>query len=391
MNMDIWLLILTVFLSSAVILYVAAYLFGYRLTRKERSNKYSGHIQSGTIFTDDKIASIAIKRALSEIDDGVLIISENNKVSYMNNAAMKLFDILPDKWDGQTFIEVVRDHECDALLKKSVNTGEPQLSLIRTHQMKQLLHVSVLPGEGNGSYVVIIKDLTERQRIEQIRKDLVSNIAHEFRTPIASIRLLAETLLQGAVNDPSVSADFLRKMDIESIKLQQMTDDLNQLSVIESDGLTAEKGVVDIGRLIGQTVERLRAQANRKGLSINVSIEPGMPAPVIDKAAIESVLMNLLHNAIKYSGPDGQITIKAVKDGNTLLVSIADTGIGIFAEELPRIFERFYKVDKSRNTEGSGLGLAISKHIIASHGGKIWVESVEGKGSTFYFTLPLPA
>jgi two-component system phosphate regulon sensor histidine kinase PhoR len=238
---------------------------------------------------------------------------------------------------------------------------------------------------------VIIKDLTERQRIEQIRKDLVSNIAHEFRTPIASIRLLAETLLQGAVNDPSVSADFLKKMDIESIKLQQMTDDLNQLSVIDSDGLTAEKGVADVGRLIGQTVERLRAQADHKGISINVSVEPRIPGPVIDKAAIESVLMNLLHNAIKYTGPDGQITIKTVKDGNTLLISITDTGVGISAEELPRIFERFYKVDKSRNTEGSGLGLAISKHIVASHGGKIWAESVEGKGSTFYFTLPLSA
>lgn len=388
--MDIWLLILIVFLSSAVLLYLAAYLFGYRLNRKVNSNQYGEHIQSGTIFTDEGIPSIAIKRALSEIDDGVLIISENYQVSYMNNAAMKIFDILPGKWNAQTFIEVVRDHECDALLKKSINTHGPQFSLIRTHQMKQLLHVSVFPGEGNESYIVIIKDLTERQRIEQIRKDLVSNIAHEFRTPIASIRLLAETLLQGAINDPSVSTDFLKKMDIESIKLQQMTDDLNQLSVIESDGLTAEKGVADVGRLIGQTVERLRAQANHKGISINVSVETGMPGPVIDKAAIESVLMNLLHNAIKYTGLDGQITIKAMKDGNTLLISVTDTGIGISTEELPRIFERFYKVDKSRNTEGSGLGLAISKHIIASHGGKIWAESVEGKGSTFCFTLPLP-
>ena len=330
-------------------------------------------------------------RALSEIDDGVLITKEKYQVSYMNNAAMKVFDILPGEWNGRTFIEVVRDYECDALLKKSVNTHEAQSSLIRTHQMKQLLNTSVFPGEGNGSYIVIIKDLTERQRIEQIRKDLVSNIAHEFRTPIASIRLLAETLLQGAVNDPSVSTDFLKKMDIESIKLQQMTDDLSQLSVIESDGLTAEKRSTDISHLIGQTVERLRAQANNKGISINVNIQPGIPNPVIDKAAIESVLMNLLHNAIKYTGHDGQITIKAVKDGDTLLVSMADTGIGISEEELPRIFERFYKVDRSRNTEGSGLGLAISKHIIISHGGKIWVESIEGRGSTFYFTLPLPA
>ena len=303
-------------------------------------------------------------RALSEIDDGVLIINENYQVSYMNNAAMKVFDILPGKWNGRTFIEVVRDHECDALLKKSVNSREPQFSLIRTHQMKQLLSVSTFPDEGNESYIVIIKDLTERQRIEQIRKDLVSNIAHEFRTPIASIRLLAETLLQGAADDPKVSRDFLTKIDVESVRLQQMSDDLNQLSVIESDGLTSKKGAADMGNLIKQTVKRLSTQANRKGISVNVNIGQGMPRPVIDKAAVESVLMNLLHNAIKFTGANGQITIRVVKDGDTLLVSITDTGIGISAEELPRIFERFYKVDQSRNTEGSGLGLAISKHIM---------------------------
>ncbi len=391
--MDTWLLILIVVLSSIMLFYIAAYILGYRLNRKGSHKPAGGPVPSVayTTSTDTRIPAVVIMQALSEIDDGVLIIKGSYQVSYMNNAAMKIFDVLPDKWNGRTFIEVVRDHECDALLKKSINTHEQQFSMIRTLQMKQLLSVSVFPCEGNGSYIVIIKDLTERQRIEQIRKDLVSNIAHEFRTPITSIRLLAETLLQGAVNDPDVSMDFLRKMDIESIKLQQMTDDLNQLSTIESDGLIAEKGVADIGRLIGQTVERLRAQAGHKGIVINISVEPEIPGPIIDKAAIESVLINLLHNAIKYTGPDGQIKIKAVKNDDTLLISITDTGIGISAEELPRIFERFYKVDKSRNTEGSGLGLAISKHIVASHGGKIWAESVEGRGSTFYFTLPLSA
>ncbi|MGD0856657.1 MAG: ATP-binding protein [Dehalococcoidia bacterium] len=388
--MDIGLLILIVFLSSAVLLFIAVYLFGYRLTRKGRNKPADGPVPS-TISTDTRIPAVAVIRALSEIDDGVLIINENYQVSYMNNAAMKIFDILPGKWNAQTFIEVVRDHECDALLKKSVNTNEPQFSLIRTHQMKQLLSVSVFPSEVNDSYIVIVKDLTERQRIEQIRKDLVSNIAHEFRTPIASIRLLAETLQQGAINDPKVSADFLSKIDVESVRLQQMTDDLNQLSLIESDGLPLEREAADVGRLIKQTVERLRAQAGRKGISIIMNIEPGMPRPVVDKNGIESVLMNLVHNGIKYTDTTGQITVNARRENDTIRVSVTDTGIGISSDELPRIFERFYKVDKSRNTEGSGLGLAISKHIIASHGGKIWAESVEGKGSTFCFTLPLPA
>ena len=195
--------------------------------------------------------------------------------------------------------------------------------------------------------------------------------------------------MQGAANDPKVSSDFLRKIDVESGKLEQMTNELNELSLIESGTLTMEKGAADIGRLVKQTVERLKAQAERKSIAIEINVEAGMPHPVIDRGGIESVLVNLIHNAIKYTASGGMISVAAAKDGDKILISVADTGFGIPEDELPRIFERFYKVDKSRNTEGSGLGLAISKHIIVSHGGRIWADSTEGKGSTFYFTLPL--
>jgi len=392
--MDIWLLIVSAFLSSVVIFYFAIYLLGYRFTRK-RVRKTPGKPTLSDSHTptsvDDEpsVSANAIKHALSEVDDGVIIIRGSYQVGYINNAAMNIFGIVPDKWHGLTFIEIVRDHECNELLRKCMDTGQQQAALVRTRQKKQVLGIAVFPGREEDSYVVIVKDLTERQKIEQIRRDLVSNVAHEFRTPIASIRLLAETLQQGALNDPEVSVDFLRKIDVESARLQRMTDDLNQLSVIESDGLTSEKGAVDMERLVKQAVERLRAQADRKGISIILNIEPSMPRPAIDENGIESVLMNLVHNAIKYTDTAGRITINARKDKGAILVSVTDTGIGISADELPRIFERFYKVDRSRNTEGSGLGLAISKHIITSHGGKIWAESTEGKGSTFYFSLPL--
>ena len=332
----------------------------------------------------------AIKLALSEIDDGVIITDSNYQLRYMNGAAMHIFGVQPGKWQGLTFIEVARDYECNELLKKSVDTGQRQEALIETRQRRQFLSLAAVPGGEGESYVVIVKDLTEKQKIDQMRRDLVSNIAHEFRTPIASIRLLAETLQQGAVNDPEVSVDFLRKIDIESARLQQMTSELNKLWLIESDGSKSERDADDVGHLIEQTVERLRAQADRKGISIIVNIEPGMPRPVVDKNGIESVLMNLLHNAIKYTDTAGQITVNARRENDAILVSVTDTGIGISDDDLPRIFERFYKADKSRNTEGSGLGLAISKHIITSHRGTIWVESTEGRGANFYFTLPLP-
>lgn len=198
-------------------------------------------------------------------------------------------------------------------------------------------------------------------------------------------------MLEGAINDTEVSSKFLRQIDYETVRLQQMTDDLNQLSVIESDALALSRNATEIEVLIRQTVERLRAQADRKGIVIMVYAEPGIPRPVIDRSRVESVLMNMAHNAIKYTEQGGQISIQAQKTDDAVLISVTDTGIGIPSDELPRVFERFYKVDKARNTEGSGLGLAISKHIIAAHGGKIWAESIEGKGSTFFFTLPLPS
>ena len=182
-------------------------------------------------------------QALSDIDDGVLIVGPGYQVQYINDAASKIFGLSQDRRSGLTFIEVVRDHECNALLRKCMDTGQMQVSLIKTHLKRQLLKVMAAPAKETGDYVVIVRDLTESQKIEQIRRDLVSNIAHEFRTPITSIKLLADALLQGAANDPKVSSDFLRKIDIESGKLEQMTSDLNELSLIESGALTMERAL----------------------------------------------------------------------------------------------------------------------------------------------------
>jgi two-component system phosphate regulon sensor histidine kinase PhoR len=382
------------FLASVILLYLVARILGYRLTRRKGRKSspelaLSDHNLLEAAPVVSQTTAKAAMQALSDIDDGVLIVGPGYQVQYINNAASKIFSLSQDRRSGLTFIEVVRDHECNALLTKCMDMGQMQVSLIKTHLKRQLLRVMAAPAKETGDYIVIVRDLTESQKIEQIRTDLVSNIAHEFRTPITSIKLLADALLQGAANDPKVSSDFLRKIDIESGKLEQMTNDLNELSLIESGALTMEKGAADIGRLVKQTVERLKAQAERKSIAIEINLEAGMPHPVIDRSGIESVLVNLIHNAIKYTDSGGRINVEAAKNGDAILISVADTGSGIPEDELPRIFERFYKVDRSRNSEGSGLGLAISKHIIVSHGGKIWVNSAEGKGSTFSFTLPL--
>jgi two-component system phosphate regulon sensor histidine kinase PhoR len=157
---------------------------------------------------------------------------------------------------------------------------------------------------------------------------------------------------------------------------------------MENNETTLNKNSLKIDELVKQIVQRLQAQSDKKGLTLCVDIEQVLPDLVIDPYRIEQVLLNLIQNAIKFTDPGGSITVSVKKHNNNVLFSVSDTGIGIPSNELSRIFERFYKVNKARDDEGTGLGLAISRHIIAAHGGKIWVESAEGKGSTFFFTLP---
>lgn len=334
---------------------------------------------------------VPIKCALDGIEDGVIVVSADRLVEYLNSAAEKLFGIMLNRNVQPTFIEVVRDYECESLLRMCIETCRHQSASIRLREGRKLLQVSVVPDSRQQHFIVIMKDLTEHQHLEEIRRDLISNISHEFRTPIASIKLLAETLVDGAVNDPEKSKEFLMKISVEADKLVNITEDLRELAAIEKGGSILRKGAVDIGQLIRHVVLRLETQARAGGLKVEVQIEQELPSPVIDGSRIESVLMNLVHNAIKFTYPGGKISIMAKREQGNILISVGDTGQGISAEDLPRVFERFYKVDKARVGEGSGLGLSISKHIIMAHGGKIWVESEPGVGSTFYFTLPLTA
>jgi two-component system phosphate regulon sensor histidine kinase PhoR len=223
-----------------------------------------------------------------------------------------------------------------------------------------------------------------------VRQDFVANISHELRTPITSLKALADTLQEGAIDDRSVAQDFLKKMNGEIDRLSQMVQELGDLSRIESGETTLNKQPVDIVEIVNKVVESLKAQADRAGLKLNVSISTSLPEALADGDRVQQVLVNLIHNAIKFTPPGGTIDVSAIADRDSIQISVADTGIGIPDDDLPRIFERFYKSDKARTSgAGTGLGLAIVKHIIEAHGGSVWVESIEGKGATFYLTVPL--
>jgi two-component system phosphate regulon sensor histidine kinase PhoR len=222
-----------------------------------------------------------------------------------------------------------------------------------------------------------------------VRRDFISNVSHELRTPLASLKALTETLQTGALEDPPAARRFLQRIETEVDALTQMATELLELSRIESGQVPLARRPVEPARLLRIATDRMHAQAERARLNLDCACPPGLPHVHADPARIEQVLVNLIHNAIKFTAPGGHILVSAAPSGEFVQFSVTDTGIGIPSEELARIFERFYRVDRSRTGGGTGLGLSISRHIVEAHSGRIWATSEEGCGSNFLFTLPV--
>ncbi len=326
---------------------------------------------------------------LSQMGDAIFIIDKQKKILLANPAAEKIFQISQAKIPELTFIEVVRDYELDNIAQQTINTSKQHSGFIENRPTKQFLGIIATPLPARSDYLIIIQDLTNLHRLETVRRDFVANVSHELRTPLASLKALSETLNEGAIEDQVVARDFLQKINIEVDKLSQMVQELMQLSQIESGQETLKKRSVLVKEMMNGAAERLKPLAERANLTLEVQVNPGVSSISVDRERIEQVLVNLIHNAIKFTPPGGKIAISARLEGKKVIISVTDTGIGISQDDLPRMFERFYKTDKSRATGGTGLGLSIAKHIVQAHGGEISVQSQEGKGSTFSFSLPL--
>jgi len=233
-------------------------------------------------------------------------------------------------------------------------------------------------------------DVTEEKRVEAIKRDFVANVSHELRTPLASIKGYAETLLDGALDDKKTLKNFLTIIDRHANRMTALIEDLLTLSMLESHQMPMSFEPLDIKGLINSIIQGFEKQAKDKGIKLITDIGKEIPKIPADKDRLEQVIVNLVDNAIKYTN-NGTVKIFVRKSDNMLQIDVEDTGIGIPEKDIPRIFERFYRVDKGRSRElgGTGLGLAIVKHIIQGHNGKIWVKSELGKGSVFSFSLPL--
>lgn len=342
----------------------------------------------------EMVSMITIERdrmavILANMGDGIIVVAREGRVVTANEAALKLFQLSKGEVEGHSLAEAVRDYELNEIVQRCLETGEQESGPVEIDRTRQFVLAIATPLGDEGGCLLLMQNLTELRRLENVRRDFVANISHELRLPIASVKALAETLYDGAIDDPSVGRDFLQKINAEVDRLTQMVQELGELSSIESSDAPLAKSPFDLEGLIRDLAERLRPQADRAGVALNVDISGGLPEVTADSERIGQALVNLAHNAIKFTPPGGTVTLSAVQEGNVIRVSISDTGVGITADDLPRIFERFYKADKSRSGGGTGLGLAIVKHIIEAHGGRVWAESTAGKGSTFHFILPL--
>jgi len=323
---------------------------------------------------------------LDQITDGVLIADAQGLIQFANPAAGKLFQTSNPL--NRSIAEVVRNHQLVKAWRHSQQTRQMQSESIEVPTRHQFLQLVVIPDAHASGSLLLVQDLTRLRRLETVRRDFVSNLSHELRTPLASLKALAETLQEGALDDPPAARRFIDQIQIEVDALTQMVTELLELSKIESGRFSLDLVPVAACDLLDSALKRMQLQAERAGLSLCAECADDLPNVHIDSQRMEQVLVNLIHNAVKFTQVGGEVTLLAETDNGFVRFAVRDTGAGIPADEVTRIFERFYRVDKSRTGSGTGLGLSIAKHIVEAHGGKIWAESIEGQGSTFYFTIP---
>ncbi len=385
----------------------------------------------------------------------VLVTDHDRVILHANAAARALVRLPHGQVVGRLAATVVQDYDTTLLLMEAAQSGMPQERIFQRPTTGQTWRVRVTPlrlvpatdreppGDSGSPdapthLTLTIEDLTELRRLETVRQDFVSHVSHELRTPLAALKLLSETVIDSLDHDPAAAREFAARISGEVDHLSQLVAELLELSRIESGKIQVHSEPTDIGGLVEVVLDRMRPIAAERGIELHSAVPDGLPDAWVDGRRIGEVLVNLIHNGLKYTPGGGSVTVAAevvleLPSAQTetatgtppaamepsppvrrmLAVHVSDTGIGISEDDLPRVFERFFKVDRARTREsdaqliglrdqppgphepqasaaaGTGLGLAIAKHLVELHGGRIWAQSRLGRGSTFSFTLPL--
>ncbi|MES1185373.1 MAG: ATP-binding protein [Myxococcales bacterium] len=333
----------------------------------------------------DRMAGI-----LEGMQEGVLLLDAKQRIVVLNPALREML-LLPADAIGKPLLEVMRNAELRDLFEQAASEDEPTTHEVEIGNIKPrrlLARVARMPG-ARRQFVAVFVDVTEVRRLESMRRDFVANVSHELRTPVTSIRSAAETLIDGALSDPAAAQSFIGIIDRNAQRLQQLVEDLLDLSRIESRGFRLSFEPIELKPIFSQVLGLFRERASKKNVALEERAVGELPKVRADRRALEHVLTNLIDNAVKYCGPGTSVWLNVALSPDAVTVSVGDNGPGIDERHLPRVFERFYRVDAGRSREvgGTGLGLSIVKHLVEAMGGTVAVESQLNQGTTFSFTL----
>lgn len=327
--------------------------------------------------------------------EGVIAVDGHSAILFMNERARAMFALGPAPAVGKPFLEIIRNADLHEVLRAArasdgLTSRELTLSTPVERRM-QVNAVALRQGSGGAGVVMVLHDVTELRRLEQVRTEFVANVSHELRTPLTAIQGSLETLLGGALEDPEHGRRFLEIVFRHTERLGRLLNDLTDLSNIELGKVTLRLEPTRLADVVESVLGIIRPKAEAGKVALHQELPPDLPAVSADHDRLSQILINLVDNAVKYTPGGGRVTVRAwTKAPTVVTVAVADTGVGIPRADLPRVTERFYRVDKARSRElgGTGLGLAIVKHLVLAHGGELAIESEPGQGTVVTFTLP---
>ena len=332
---------------------------------------------------------------LESMVEGVLALDRDGRILWLNGSAQQLLGTTASQAVGVRLTELFRHPELEEVVGEALTQGHPSIREVQAFApQERIVQLRAAPcgdGPGGTALVLVAQDVTEIRRLELVRREFVANVSHELKTPLTAMKGLLETLLNGALEDPANNRRFVTLIDEDATRLGRLIDDLLELSQIESKAAAIQAQPAPLRPLIEALVQGLGPQLEARQVTVRIEVPADLPPVQADPERLRQIFSNLLSNAIKFNRSGGTVTVQAVVDGATLRTSVTDTGVGIPDADLPRIFERFYRVDKARSREmgGTGLGLAIVKHLVELHRGRVTVDSKLGAGSTFTVVLPL--
>ena len=368
-----------------------------RLSRRTETQLLARSLEEQTTELQQNLHELELDHArleavLESMTDGVVIVDSDDTVSLVNRAAGDLLGV-ETRMEGQvTLANALRDSDLVELIREPSNLGTSINRLLTIVATAREVHAVVVPlgRQDDQQRLVLLRDLTVLRQTEAVRRDFVANVSHELRTPVSALRAMAETLEGRAADDDETRADFIRRIVVETDRLGQIITELLDLARIESGMSDLDLAAVDLNNIVGVSADRLRPQAMRNDLKLDIGLSPDSLVIWADADRVGRVVMSLIHNAIKFTPPGGSITVVTKLFDGAAQMSVIDTGQGLDRRDLDRVFERFYKSDPARTGLGAGLGLSIARQTIREHGGRIWAESSgPAQGATFTIAFPL--